>query len=343
MGTEIKTWQIVNNKLTPVNTSLKNEGRTEPYDLEPWIASHPLIIGPDIAIIGKQVMSKSGPIDLLGIDRTGNLVIIEIKRDKLPREALAQAIDYASDAAEWTIDKIAEICLSYTTKGLVEFISESFPDIDVEAININDSQRIVLIGFSVESSLERMIEWLSDNFNVNINAVVLNYIKTLNGDELLARTSIISEEIELERVKKKKKFEIPMSDEPGSYDKDNLKELLTEYLSKDQVTSLRIRDVLLPVLLKKKTVTREQLKKEFLDFDKTVEASKVGYHLTTISTQLGMKKNDFLRQIISYEYPTYSWEKDNFSIRPDYHDFINSILEELKQKENANKKMHPIA
>ena len=76
MGTEIKTWQIVNNNLVAIDTSLGKTGRTEPYDLEPWIASDASIIGSDISIIGRQVMSKSGPIDLLGIDRTGNLVII---------------------------------------------------------------------------------------------------------------------------------------------------------------------------------------------------------------------------------------------------------------------------
>ena len=100
MGTEIKTWQITNGKLQAVSTDMKTEGRTEPYDLEPWIESNPEIIGPDITVIGRQVMTKSGPLDLLAIDRSGNLVIIEIKRDKLPREALTQAIDYASDVAE---------------------------------------------------------------------------------------------------------------------------------------------------------------------------------------------------------------------------------------------------
>ncbi|MDP2647153.1 MAG: endonuclease NucS [Desulfobacterales bacterium] len=331
MGTEIKTWQIVDGKLLPVSTNLKNEGKTEPYDLEPWIASHPAIIGTDIAVIGRQVMSKSGSIDLLGIDKSGNLVIIEIKRDKLPREALAQAIDYASDAAEWAIEKIGEICTAYTGKGLVEFVSESFPEVDVEALNINVSQRIVLVGFSVESALERMIEWLSDNFNVNINAVVLNYVKTLSGDELLAKTSIISEELERERVKKKKKFEIPMSDEPGTYDIGGLEKLLKEYLVKEKVTSQRIRDVLLPALLKKKTLSREQLKKELLEYDKSLDASKIGYHLTTISAQLGMKKNDFLRQVVVYEYPTYAWEKDNFSLREDHRDLVKSVLEGLKK------------
>jgi hypothetical protein len=30
MGTEIKTWQIINGKLTSIDTALRNEGRTEP-------------------------------------------------------------------------------------------------------------------------------------------------------------------------------------------------------------------------------------------------------------------------------------------------------------------------
>lgn len=39
MGTEIKTWQIIDDKLTPIDTALKMEGRNEPYVLEPWLAS----------------------------------------------------------------------------------------------------------------------------------------------------------------------------------------------------------------------------------------------------------------------------------------------------------------
>ena len=332
MGTELKTWQIVDGKLTPIETALKKEGRTEPYDLEPWLATNPAIIGNDIVIIGRQVSTKSGAIDLLGIDKTGNTVIIEIKRDELPRECLAQAIDYASDVVDWSAEKLSDICTDYTTRPFEEIFSEAFPDVDLESINLNSSQRIVLVGFSIESSLERMIEWLSDSYAVNINAVVLSYVKTRNGEELLTRTSIISEEIEQQRIRKQKKFEIPMSDEPGRYEEQELKELLHNYLSREKVTNQRMRDIVLPACLKKKVLTRDQLKKEFIDFDSTYDESKVGYYLTLVSSQLGMKKNDFLRQVVSYEYPRHHWEKDNFSIRDQYRDLIKGILEQLKSK-----------
>jgi len=329
MATEIKTWQIVEGKLEPIDTSLEVQGRTEPYDLEPWIASNPDIIGSDIAIIGRQVTSKSGLIDLLGIDKSGNLVVIELKRGLLPREALAQAIDYASDASDWSVDKLSEIATEYCGKTLEDLFGDVFPESDVENLNVNNTQRIILVGFAVESSLERMIEWLSDGFGVNINAVVLNYIKTTGGDELLAKTSIISEELEKERVQKKKKFQIPMSDEPGEYDEETLRRLLKQYLARQAVTSQRIRDVLLPVLLKKRVVTREQLKQELVKYDPKIEASRAGVYLTTMSVQLGMKKNDFLRQVVSYEYPTYAWEKDNFSLRDEHKDLVRELIEEM--------------
>jgi hypothetical protein len=331
MGTEIKTWQIVNGSLCAIDTTLKTEGRTEPYDLEPWLASNPEIIGVDILIIGRQVTTRSGPIDLLGIDRSGNTVIIEIKRAELPREALAQAIDYASDVAAWTVEKLSEACLRHNKKSLEEAFNEAFPDVDLETLNLNSSQRIILVGFSIEASLERMIEWLSDTYGVNVNAVVLSYIKTKGGEELLTKTSIISEEIETERVRKQKKFEIPMSDDPGGYDEHQLKDLLRAYLSKGKVTNQRMRDIVFPALLKSPTVSRDQLKKAFVDFDATYDESKVGYYLTLVSSQLGMKKNDFLRQVVAYDYPRYRWEKDNFSLRPEFRSLVEGILSTLKE------------
>jgi hypothetical protein len=332
MGTEIKTWQIINGKLTPLKTDLKSEGRTEPYDLEPWLASNPEIIGADIIIIGRQVMTKSGPIDLLGVDKSGSIVIIEIKRDELPRESLAQAIDYASDVADWTVEQLNEACSGYKEKTLEDVFNEAFPEVDLESVNPNSAQRIILVGFAIESSLERMIEWLSDNYAVNINAIVLSYLKTKSGDELLTKTSIISEEMEQERRHKQKKFEIPMSDDPGTYDPQGLKQLLIEYLAREKVTNMRILRILLPACLKKKVLTRDQLKKEFIDFDSTYEESKVGFYITQLSSQLGMKKNDFLRQVVAYEYPRHNWEKDNFSIREQYRDLVMEVLDELKVK-----------
>lgn len=152
----------------------------------------------------------------------------------------------------------------------------------------------------------------------------------------LPKGHIISEELEQERVKKRKKFQIPMSDEPGGYEPEVLRKLLREYLARQRVTNQRLRDVLLPALFKRKILSREQLKEELLKYDPTLEASKVGYHLTTMSSQMGMKKNDFLRQVVAYEYPTYAWEKDNFSLRDEFKELVKDVLDEINENNGAN-------
>lgn len=179
-----------------------------------------------------------------------------------------------------------------------------------------------------------MIEWLSDKFNVGINAVLLNYVKTPNGDEVLSRIVIIPEEIEKQKANKKK-FIIEMSDDPGAYDLDTLEAKLNEYLSKNLYSSQRIRDYFLPILLEKGRATRDQLRKEFVRLKAAPDETQAGYFLSLISNQLGQKWKDYLRQIIYYDYPNHPWEKDNFKIREEYVELVRRVLDNLGKKKKA--------
>ena len=331
MTTEIKTWQIVDDKLKPLKTSLAAEGKSESYDLEEWIVTDASILGSGLAIIGRQVATKSGRLDLLAIDRSGNLVVVELKRDKLPRDVLAQAIDYASDVAMWSVDKIGEVCVSHAGKELDEHLSDSFPDIDVASLNINEAQRILLVGFGVESSLERMISWLSSSYGVSVNAVVLHYTRTSHGDELLTKTAIISEELEQE-LALKHKIQIVMSDEPGDYERDELERMLIDYLSQDYKTTRVMRDIMLPFLLERGPASRPDLVEELAA--KGVETP--GHLIANISRLLGIARNDFLRQVIGYEYPTHEWEKDNYQVRDGYKKLVAQVLASCSELEPAH-------
>jgi len=333
MTTEIKTWQIIDGKLIPMKSSLIDSGLKEKEHLEQWIKSNPRLLGDDIAIIGEQVQTESGPMDFLGIDSSGNTVIIELKRDKLPREALLQVIDYASDVSDWEIDRFQTICKTYTDQTFEDFFQQRFEGVSLEDLAINQVQRLLLVGFAMEGSLGRMIEWLSDKYNLGVNAVLLNYVKTSNGDEIISRMAIIPEEVEKQKANKKK-FIIEMSNEPGVYDDDTLEQKLIDYLSKNLYSSQRIRDYFLPILLEKGRVTRDQLRKEFVKRNVANDESQAGYFLSLISSQLGHKWKDYLRQVIEFEFPNHPWEKDNFKIKDGYHEVVKSVLEKLKnQKE----------
>jgi len=309
---------------------LSDNDRKDREHLEKWIKTKPEILGNDILIIGEQVYTKSGPLDFLGIDNNGNLVIVELKREKLARVVLAQAIDYASDLANWDIEKISETCMAYTGNSLEDYMTANFENLEIDDLTVNQSQRLLLVGFSIEESLGRMIEWLSDNFDMAINAVILNYVKTSNGAELLSRTVTIPEEVAKEKSIKKK-FKIEMSDEPGEYETDKLKELLRSYFKRANYSSNRIKNVLLPALLEHDLLTRNQLKKAFVTAKEANDESQAGYFIALISNQLGHAKKDYLRQIIHYEYPDNSWTKDNFRLREGTKELVQELLDEFNQ------------
>lgn len=213
MANKIKIWQIIENELIPINKTMKEGGRTEVIDLENWIRETPEILGEELLIIGEQIDTKNGPLDFLAIDKNGNLVIIELKRDEVPREALGQAIDYASDIATWSIQEINGACRNFTRMHLEDYIRNNFPisNLKWEDISINQFQRILFVGTSIDESLQRMIEWLSKMFGVSINFITFAYGKNINGDEYIATTSIISDELEKERRQKQQR-KIPIYD-----------------------------------------------------------------------------------------------------------------------------------
>ena len=325
MATEIKVWQIINGTLHPIETSMVKEKRFE-KDLENWIKTHPEILGENILIIGEQVSTNAGDIDFLGIDASGDLIIIELKRDKLGRDALAQVIDYASEVASWTKEDINK----RINQNLENLLNDK--NFQLQDSSINENQKILLVGFSMDDRLQRMIEWLSENYGMSINAVLLKYIKTKNGEELIARTMVIPEEIEKERTKKQKmQKKIQKFDEPGNYSEDELKKRLLNYLSKDEPVPKRIRRILLPLCLEYPIVTREMIKQELLKRGEAENESQAKTYITHISNVIDRKERDYLRQILRYDRITVD-QKENYRIPEEYKQLVKEILSELNKE-----------
>jgi RecB family endonuclease NucS len=64
--------------------------------LEQYLERDPSLLGERLLVIGRQVHTPHGKfIDLLAMDGEGNLHVLELKRDKTPRDVVAQVLDYA--------------------------------------------------------------------------------------------------------------------------------------------------------------------------------------------------------------------------------------------------------
>jgi RecB family endonuclease NucS len=87
--------------------------------IETWLTRQPDLLGLDILIIGRQVVTDfQGRIDLLGIDADGDLVIVELKRDRTPREIIAQVLDYGSWTSALSTRQVHEIGVNYLGRRL---------------------------------------------------------------------------------------------------------------------------------------------------------------------------------------------------------------------------------
>lgn len=138
----------------------------------------------------RQVRTTSGPLDLLGIDETGALHIIELKRDLLPREAVTQALDYASWLGSLPTNELLRIAEDYLEVALEEKFQDEFgvelPEIDPH------NHRILVVGTGLDAGAERLISYLSQDHSVRINAVFFKYVKTKVA-ELLVRSVLVPE------------------------------------------------------------------------------------------------------------------------------------------------------
>ncbi|WP_291323711.1 endonuclease NucS domain-containing protein [Desulfonatronospira sp.] len=95
--------------------TLAEAGLTERSHLQEWVIAHPQILGSDVLIVAFEFdrwKSFSGQnerdrLDVLGLDKSGRLVVVELKRDKAPEATEMQAIKYAAMASRFTPEILA--------------------------------------------------------------------------------------------------------------------------------------------------------------------------------------------------------------------------------------------
>jgi hypothetical protein len=190
MAEEVRLWSVSpEDALVPVSRAkLDLEAR-----LERWLEREIDVLDPELLVIGKQVQTDfGGIIDLLCLHRSGDIVVLELKRDKTPREITAQALDYGSWVRELPAERIREMAEGFLPEGLQNAFEAKFgselPD------SINENHRLLIVGSEIDPSSERIIRYLSGTYGVSINAARFQYFRTAGGQELLARIFLIEPE-----------------------------------------------------------------------------------------------------------------------------------------------------
>lgn len=158
--------------------------------LEAMIVRDSRILSAEWMLIGRQEATGfGGRIDLLAIAPDGSLVLVELKRDRTPREVIAQAMDYASWVEKLTADKIAQIYQRFSDGGSVDeaFVQRFGVELDEETLNA--SHQIIIVASELDASTERIVNYLNDK-DIAINVVFFQVFEH-SGQQLLSRAWLI--------------------------------------------------------------------------------------------------------------------------------------------------------
>jgi len=108
------------NNLEPVEEiTFKSAGLKERQHLQEWIEKNPESLGEEFLIIQKEFSGfdeTNERLDLLALDKNGNLVVIENKLDDTGRNLVWQSLKYASYCSGLNSNGIKEIFDEYLEK-----------------------------------------------------------------------------------------------------------------------------------------------------------------------------------------------------------------------------------
>lgn len=195
-----RLWSIANERLQALPVErLNSEDR-----LESWLAENISILSDDLLLIGRQVTTAhGGRIDLLAIREDGALSIIELKRDKTPRDIVAQVLDYASwvrrlDTPQ--IHEIANVFWKAKNQAFVDAFKDKFDVFPPEPLN--SSHSMIIVASALDPTSERIVEYLSQEHDIGINTAFF----TIFGDgecQYLSADWLMDQEEVVERTESK--------------------------------------------------------------------------------------------------------------------------------------------
>jgi len=139
--------------------------------LETMIVAAPRLLSEEWMLVGRQEQAGlGGCIDLLAIAPDGSLVLIELKRDRTPREVVAQALDYAAWVEKLQAEDIAAIYTRFAPgRSLFQDFQDRFGH-NLDEETLNQSHQIIIVAASLDDSTERIVGYFNER-DIPINVL----------------------------------------------------------------------------------------------------------------------------------------------------------------------------
>lgn len=145
--------------------------------LQQIVAEDVSVVDSRLMVVGREVVTEhGGRVDVLAMDADGNLAVIELKRNRTPRDIVAQILDYGSWVRHLSEEEIAERFNDYQTRFLGVDTPQSIDDALQDKFGrvpdtLNSAHRLIIVAGGLDPSTERIVTYLMEEYGVEINAV----------------------------------------------------------------------------------------------------------------------------------------------------------------------------
>ena len=173
------------------------EDKHEEIVLEDWLESNPdaILEKGEILVIGRQVRTDlDGYIDLLCLDRQGNVIVVELKRDTASREAIGQALEYLSSVAGFDAQRLEKIFRCYRKNSALVLAEchRSHFGLD-RSVHLNKDQRIVIVGQKFTPGSTQTAAFLNRK-GLYVTCVEFTFYQESNNNRLMTHRVVVDKE-----------------------------------------------------------------------------------------------------------------------------------------------------
>ena len=192
----------------------------ERQHIEKWVSTNPEMLGEELLVVSiefDRFSNSSDRIDVLALDRSGNLVVVELKRDSAAGFADLQAIRYAAMVSTMTLDVLIPHYIDYRRKfcgetdlseddannQIIEFVDRE----DFQEEVLSDKPRIILCSESFSPEITTTVLWLR-KLKIDIRCVKITPYKIDEKIVIVPKVIIPLEEAEQYQIEIRRKEEI---------------------------------------------------------------------------------------------------------------------------------------
>jgi len=176
-----------------VRAPVEFSGRVSEAQLEGWLIEHPDLAGEPLLIIGSQLAEfaeDKDRLDVLAVDETGELVLIELKVDESFRVTDLQALAYAGAYASISRAHLAGVLRTQLEKaGAADASLEAAKQRLADFVGVDEFEewqpsrkvRIKLLAPGFPKRVLKTVKWLGDVYDMPIEAIEVKLFEDVSG------------------------------------------------------------------------------------------------------------------------------------------------------------------